>query len=123
VTPLRSPLHIVFYQEDGEWIAHCLEFDLVGVGDTKDQAMELLFGAIATQICESLRTGNLKNLFTPADGEYFRMFAAGEDVAAGEVRVTVLPSPSPEVVIGPPEARVFRRPSEVRSHSGDLVLA
>ena len=27
---LRVPLRVVFYKEDGDWIAHCLEFDLLG---------------------------------------------------------------------------------------------
>lgn len=123
MTPHRSPLHVVFYQEDGEWVAHCLEFDLVGVGATKVKAMELLSGAIETQISESIRTGNLQNLFTPASGEYFRMFAVGEDVAEGELRVSVRPSPSPDVVIEPPQARVFRPSPRSRSNTDELVLA
>jgi hypothetical protein len=111
----------VFYQEDGEWVAHGLQFDLLGVGATKSQAMEVLLAAIETQICESLKTGNLKNLFTPANGEYFRMFAAGEDVADSELSVSLPQSPGARVVIERTESRVFERESHHRSNRDDLV--
>ena len=85
--PMRIPLRVVFYPEDGEWIAHCLEFDLLGSGETKQEAVESLAEAIRLQVDESLRHDNPRNLFTPADGEFFEMFAAGREIAAGELRI------------------------------------
>ena len=119
VNPLRIPLQVVFYQEDGDWVAHCLQFDLVGVAKTKAKAMSLLFEAVDTQISESIATGNLQNLFTPADGEYFRMFAAGEDVAEAELRVEFPQPPSSAVVIERTETRVYA--SETRSNRKELA--
>ena len=81
---LRVPLRILFYQADGQWIAHCLEFDLIGDGATKEQAMARMFEAIAIQVQVSLEYNNPENLFKPADSRYFLMFAAGRDVASGE---------------------------------------
>ena len=86
---LRIPIRIVFYQEDNFWVAHCLEFDLVGHGTAQEQAFETLTNAIQTQIEASAEFENPANLFSPADGKYFRMFEAGSDAAIGEIHLKV----------------------------------
>ena len=68
-------MRTVFYKEGGAWIAHCLEFDLIGDGPTKRKALKSLSQAIAIQLEESVKHNNPANLFTPADGEFFRRFA------------------------------------------------
>lgn len=80
-------MHAVFYKEKGNWIAHCLEFDLVGHGTTKEDALRLLTGAIVIQIQMTIKHNNPKNLFSPADGKYFAMYAAGKDVATGKLEM------------------------------------
>ncbi len=84
---LRIPLRIVFYREDGEWVAHCLEFDLMGSGADKVAAFEQLNEAISLQVAVSLEGNNAANLFRPAMGKYFEMFSAGLDVVVGELSV------------------------------------
>lgn len=84
---LRIALRVVFYRDEGRWIAHCLEFDLCGDGDTREDALESLTGAIRVQVDELLEHGNPKNLFTPADGRFFEMFAAGKDIAMGQLHL------------------------------------
>ena len=105
--PLRIPLRIVFYKESGRWIAHCLEFDLVGDGRTRDAALRLLSKAITAQILAFRKYNNLRNLFTPADGKYFEMFAAGKDVTTGEI-VGQVPAELP-MIIQPVETREYSR--------------
>ncbi len=78
------PLRVVCYREDGDWVAHCLEFDLCGHGSSKKQAAEMLETAIQIQVEQSLAHDNPRNLFNPADGEFFQRFAAGTHVAEGE---------------------------------------
>src|SRR3954467_15450680 len=80
---MRIPLRVVFYREGEAWVAHCLEFDLAGDGETRSEALERLAAAIAIQAEASRDFGNVGNLFSPADGELFRRFAAGSDVAPG----------------------------------------
>jgi hypothetical protein len=92
MTPLRIPLRAVFYKEGDVWVAHCLEFDLLGHGSTKKKALALLAKAIGVQIEASIKHNNLANLFTPAEGEYFRMFAAGKDVAVGKLEIAPVDS-------------------------------
>jgi len=82
MSALRVPIRVVFYREEGSWIAHCLEFDLLGDGDTRETALEQLAQAIRIQVEATRDYGNPANLFAPAEGKYFRMFAAGEDVAS-----------------------------------------
>lgn len=89
VRRFRLPLRIVFYREADSWIAHCLEFDLLGDGPTKEAAMETLCEAIAIQFEASAEWDNPDNLFTPADGQYFKMFAEGEDVAEAVMAVSL----------------------------------
>ncbi len=88
---LRVPLRIVFYQEDGRAIAHCLEFDLIGDGATNAEALERLSQAISLQIEASLECDNPTNLFSPADGKFFRMFAEGRDMVQGELQIAAAP--------------------------------
>ncbi|MBI1903991.1 MAG: hypothetical protein HYS13_23060 [Planctomycetia bacterium] len=79
------PLRVVFYKEDGDWVAHCLEFDLCGDGRTQQNALRNLLQAITIQVEESVRRRNPANLFSPADARYFQMFAQGADAAIGQL--------------------------------------
>jgi predicted RNase H-like HicB family nuclease len=79
----------VFYKDNKDWIAHCLEFDLMGDGATKKEALDQLSNAISIQVETSLEYDNPVNLFKPADGKFFAMFAAGTDVAVGELHLKI----------------------------------
>lgn len=103
---MRMPLHVVFYREEGQWIAHCLEFDTLGHGDTREAALEMMSEASTIQIEQSLAAQNMENLFSPADPECFAKFAAGNDIAIGEMSVRIT-SPSETVEIQGVELREF----------------
>lgn len=75
----RVPIRVVFYREDDAWIAHCLEFDLVGDGETREQAMDMLARAISLQAAFSLEHDNIENLLVSADPKFHRMYFAGRD--------------------------------------------
>ena len=81
--PLRIPLKAVLYKEKDNWIAHCLEFDVIGDGKSHEEALQNLNEAIVIQINTSIKYKNPSNLFKPADGSYFRMFAEGRNIATG----------------------------------------
>src|ERR1700733_3059819 len=85
--PMRIVPRVVFYKEDGEWVAHCLEFDLIGHGGTQEEALALLAKAIEIQVEASIKFNNPANLFRPAESKYFRMFFAGEDVPSAKLQV------------------------------------
>jgi hypothetical protein len=85
--PLRIPLRAVLYKEQGRWLAHCLELDLIGDATTKAAALESLTEAIKVQYAATKKYKNPENFFMPADGRYFRMFAAGKSVVLGEMHL------------------------------------
>ncbi len=103
---LRIPLRVIFYREGDRWIAHCLEFDLLGDGDTRQEAFRSLDTAIHVQIAVSLKYNNPANLFTPAEGKYHQMFAAGKaPTCKGEFVLSI--APVGNVVIEEPEYREY----------------
>jgi len=83
----KVPLRIVFYKEGDSWIAHCLEFDLIGDGHTETDALSNLCDAIVIQVEASMQHGNPANLFAPADGKYLAMFAAGHKNTIGMLKI------------------------------------
>ena len=111
----RIPVRIVFYREGGFWIAHCLEFDLVGNGKSKRKALDMLAEAIDIQVEATLKTGNAANLFRQADPKYHLMYAKGKDVAGGSLELAVRKFDHFE--LEPDEYREFTDPE------ADLVLA
>ena len=91
-TQTRMPVRVVFYRDESDaslWIAHCLEFDLMGHGSTVKKSLKMLKDAIGIQVRNSLETGNLRNLFTPAPAGYQLMFARGKNFAKGELKIDV----------------------------------
>jgi predicted RNase H-like HicB family nuclease len=61
------PIRVVFHRDDGTWVAHCLDFDLMGDGETKRQALSALREAIALQVMASIEHDNPRNLIKPAN--------------------------------------------------------
>lgn len=89
-------LRAVLYRDDGLWFAHCLEMDLIGHGDSREEALNQLQAAIQIQIEESARDRGGDNLFFPAEPEYFRMFFAGRHRAVFAVAFSFDPPLPPE---------------------------
>ncbi|MBI3836333.1 MAG: hypothetical protein HY288_00175 [Planctomycetia bacterium] len=88
----RIPLRVIFYREDGSWVAHCLEFDLCGDGASKEEARRSMFDSVKTQARESFHHNNPRNLFTPASSEVQEKFFAGKHTTIqGEMKLTIEP--------------------------------
>lgn len=98
------PLRVVFYYEEDSWVAHCLEFDLIGVGTSKEEALTYLSGAIATQMSVALEDNDPAILFRPADAKYLQMWALGKHIANGSVTIQV---EDPENLLGGFDIREF----------------
>ena len=71
-------LDVLGVEEDGRWSAIALDMSIADHGDTFDEALESLRDALKAQFEFAFSTeasAELRsNLFTPADGRYFRMF-------------------------------------------------
>jgi hypothetical protein len=70
----KLSFNVLCYREDGDWVALALDFDLIGHGDTPDQAVEVLCGAVTAQIEHALDLGDPGILNFPAEQKYFDMY-------------------------------------------------
>ena len=68
----ETPISVLGYQEDGEWVALALEMDLRGYGDTFETAMDDLKDHVLMQISFALQKGDPEMIFHPAEATYFR---------------------------------------------------
>ncbi len=80
---LNVPLQVICYLDDGIWVAHALEFDLIGTGSTPAESLSQMADALDAQVRATVESGSWANLFKPADGQYFARFAAGQPVQPG----------------------------------------
>ena len=69
----RFNIHILLYREDHIQIAHCLEFDILAQGETKQEALRNLLDAIELQMDFALENDCVETLYNPAPVEYWRM--------------------------------------------------
>lgn len=118
---LKIPLRAVLYKEDGDWYAHCLEFDLIGSGNTINDALASLAETILVQIDACIRHKALESLFRPAEGKYLKMFAAGKNVAHGALEMKLRQqTETKQVEIETLDAREYTESAE---SDADLALA
>lgn len=73
---------LVYRDEDGDYIAHALEMDLIGTGDRPNKACKDLKNAILAQLAFCRQKDNFDALFFMAPKEYEKRWlkAAGKGV-------------------------------------------
>ena len=71
---LDLQLRVLGYFEDGYWVAHCLDMDIMGHGNTFEEAKAALADAIRAQISFAIFKNNLGLLWNPAPAPYHAMF-------------------------------------------------
>ncbi len=59
-------VNVLLKKEDDLFVAHCLEFDIVAVAETEEQAKKDLKDLVVAQIEYAFANDNLENLFHPA---------------------------------------------------------
>jgi hypothetical protein len=64
--PVKVTLNAIVYKEDNEWIAHCLQMDLVATGAHSKEAICNLFDLIKAQIEFAEDNNNFAAVFRPA---------------------------------------------------------
>ena len=74
---LSINLSAIAYCEDGVWIAHCLELDIVADGADVDDAIKSLISLCDFQIRTAMEQGEFGSVFRPAPPEIWAMFAEG----------------------------------------------
>ena len=62
-------LSAIVYCEDGVWLAHCLELDIVAEGTDLQDALRSLMSLCDLQITTALEEGDIAAIFRPAPPE------------------------------------------------------
>ncbi len=69
IITLKGPITVTYREEGGEVLARALQFDLVGVGKTRDDALKELQDLFSDYAEEVLSTGGKVRFFNPSDSE------------------------------------------------------
>lgn len=75
MTELALTVNVLGVREDGEWCAIALEMSLRGYGETFDEALAQLQGAIEAQVSFAVQHNTVDQIFFPAEPQYFRLYA------------------------------------------------
>jgi len=65
-------------EKPGRFVAHCLEFDVVAVGDGPPEAALLLKELVNDLLDTALADGTLDQVLRPAPDDYWRKFASAQ---------------------------------------------
>ena len=62
-------LNVLVYKEDNEWIAHCLQMDLVAANTDKNAVQDDIIDLIESHVVYALENENIDHIFKPAPAE------------------------------------------------------
>ncbi len=66
--------NVLTKEEDGMFVAHCLELDIVAVAPTQEEVQREIVSLVCAQIDYAFSNDNLDNLFHPAPSEMWQEF-------------------------------------------------
>ncbi|MCC6159281.1 MAG: hypothetical protein IT350_14620 [Deltaproteobacteria bacterium] len=74
-------ISVLIYDEDGYRVAHGLEMNLKGRGETDREALAELVGLVKAQVAFALRRNEPDLIYRPAPKTYFRRFREARERA------------------------------------------
>lgn len=92
--PSGMRLRVVFYQEDGDWYGHCLEFDLVESGATLKEARADILDVIRAHVEWAIQHENMEHLYRSAPMEFWTRFFGGKPLGTEVIHISVPSSDS-----------------------------
>ncbi len=72
----QMKFNVLVKKENGGWLAHCLELDIVAEGDTFKKATSALMDLIIIQFDYALANDNMKYFYKPAPEDVWQEFFA-----------------------------------------------
>jgi len=72
IDKISFTVNVLTKKEDGMFVAHCLELDIVAVGDTLDDVQREIVALVCAQIDYAFSNDNLDNLYHPAPPEVWQ---------------------------------------------------
>lgn len=100
---LKHQLHAVIFRADdlpGQWVAHCLELDIVTQGNSAKHAVEMLDDALRAVAQENMSHGREPFEFRSAPTEDWQRYREGEPLSTHLMRIVGEPF-SDDVTIAP----------------------
>ncbi|SPD72461.1 conserved hypothetical protein [uncultured Desulfobacterium sp.] len=79
--------NILAKKKGGEWIAHCLELDIVATAESLPKLEKDMFDLITTQVDYAFTNNNLSNLYHPAPPEVWKEFYACKNHEEKEIEI------------------------------------
>jgi hypothetical protein len=81
-------LHYLIHHADGEQVAHCLDLDLVGSGNTDDEAIAELNNAVRALVFFAVKTNtsDIESLGKSAPESYWEMFEEAKRISGVQTR-------------------------------------
>lgn len=67
----------IVYKEGDRWISHCLELDIVGQGDSPEEAMRQSIELCVTQITVAIEDSDIESIFCSAPKEIWALYVRG----------------------------------------------
>lgn len=74
-SPPSVKLNVLLYEEDGEWIAHCLQMDIVTSSVNQSVVIEEILDLIQAQVEYAIDNNNMDNIFKSAPAEDWERLA------------------------------------------------
>lgn len=68
-------INVLGIREDDAWCAIALEMSLRGYGETFDEALDELNGAVEAQISFAVQHDHVDQVFIPPEPHYFKLYA------------------------------------------------
>lgn len=79
--------NILAKKEEGIWVAHCLELDIVATAKTIATLKREIVDLIITQIDFAFNNDNLDNLYHPAPAEVWKEFYACKESVEKKIKM------------------------------------
>ena len=103
--PHLDLLHYLISESEGNYVAHCLDLDLVATGQDCEQAAAKLDGLVKAHIELALATQQFENLATRAPQTFWNQFADGRAVEL-EPRTLKIQIPEAVQIVPVPESKL-----------------
>src|SRR6266436_5235094 len=116
VEALRTIVHpafnldILLYPEEGKWAAHCLQLDIVEIGDTAQAAEDSLAQVITAHIESAIEDDDIEHLLHAAPREIWEKYLIAKSIAYREIPIRVY-QPQEASFLQPPTVRLNRAES------------
>lgn len=96
---LQGPVRVTYHKQNGEWVATACQFDLIGVGDTREEALAELQEVVSVYVNEVLNARKPVQFFCPSDPEDWNRSSKEDYLVTFELTVPVTTRTMPPKIV------------------------